>query len=248
MNPSGDFIEASVLEELERFVREARGPRALAAIGPDASLERDLGLGSLERVELLSRLETRFRRRAPERTLGEAETPRDLARAFLTAAEGLPRDEREVLPEARFRSRSNPAADARTLADVLSLWAHAEPELPHVYLKEDDLPEETVAYSVCAKRRSSSGALSIRGGVRRGDTVAIMLRTSRGFLSTFMGALFAGRYPSLSILRSAVRGSGSTPAASRGSSRTRRRGFWSPSPKDALSARCCARPFRRSGK
>jgi 1-acyl-sn-glycerol-3-phosphate acyltransferase len=195
MNPSGDFIEASVLEELERFVREARGARALAPIGPDASLERDLGLGSLERVELLSRLETRFHRRAPERTLGEAETARDLARAFLTAAEGLPRDEREVLPEARFRSRSNPAADARTLAEVLSRWAHAEPELPHVYLKEDDLPEETVAYSdLYRDALLVGGALEARG-VRPGDTVAIMLGTSRGFLSTFMGALFAGAVP-----------------------------------------------------
>ncbi len=103
MNPASGLVEASVLEvleELESLVREARGPRALAAIGPDASLERDLGLGSLERVELLSRLETRFRRRAPERTLGDAETPRDLARAFLTATERLPGDEREVLPRA----------------------------------------------------------------------------------------------------------------------------------------------------
>lgn len=195
MNPSSDLIEASVLEELERFVREARGPRALAAVGPDASLERDLGLGSLERVELLSRLETRFRRRAPERTLGEAETARDLARAFLTATEHLPADEQEVLPSPRYRGRPNPASDARTLAEVLCLWAEAEPELPHVYLKEDDRPEETIAYADLYREALLVGGALESRGIRRGDAVAIMLPTGRGFFSTFMGALLAGGVP-----------------------------------------------------
>lgn len=195
MNRASEIMEASVLEELESFVREARGPRALAAIGPDASLERDLGLGSLERVELLSRLETRFRKRAPDRTLGEAETPRDLARAFLTVTEGAPSGEREVLPKALSRSRRNPASDSRTLTEVLALRTRAEPALPHVYLKEDDRPEETITYSdLYREALLVGGALQARG-IRSGDTVALMLGTSRGFFSTFMGALFAGAVP-----------------------------------------------------
>ena len=195
MNRASDVVEASVLEELERFVREARGPRALAAIGPDASLERDLGLGSLERVELLSRLETRFRRRAPEKTLGEAETPRDLARAFLAATKGVPSDEREVLPKAASRTHRNPASDSRTLTEVLALRARAEPALPHVYLTEDDRPEETITYSDLYQEALLVGGALVARGIRSGDTVAIMLGTSRGFFSTFMGALFAGAVP-----------------------------------------------------
>ncbi len=213
MKGAGDLIETSVLEELERFVREARGPRALAAIGPDASLERDLGLGSLERVELLSRLETRFRRRAPERTLGEAETPRDLARAFLTATEGLSNEERETLPAAPSRSRPsplglrpgspklreggrrNPAVASRTIPEVLALWTQAEPELPHIYLKEDDRPEERIAYSdLNLDALLVGGGLAARG-IRKGDAVAIMLGTSRGFFAAFMGTLLAGGVP-----------------------------------------------------
>ncbi|HLE68497.1 MAG TPA: phosphopantetheine-binding protein, partial [Vicinamibacteria bacterium] len=181
MNRASDVVEASVLEELERFVREARGPRALAAIGPDASLERDLGLGSLERVELLSRLETRFRRRAPEKTLGEAETPRDLARAFLAATKGVPSDEREVLPKAASRTHRNPASDSRTLTEVLALRARAEPALPHVYLTEDDRPEETITYSDLYQEALLVGGALVARGIRSGDTVAIMLGTSRGF-------------------------------------------------------------------
>jgi len=195
MNHSSDLIEVSVLEELESFVREARGPRALAAIGPDASLERDLGLGSLERVELLSRLETRFRRRAPERTLGEAETPRDLARAFRAATAGLPSDERERLPAALSGTRRRAESDAGTLTEVLALRARVEPALPHVYLKADDRPEETITYSdLYRESLLVAGALEARG-IRSGDNVAIMLPTSRGFFSAFMGVLFAGAVP-----------------------------------------------------
>ena len=198
MSPASGLVEASVLEvleELESLVREARGPRALAAIGPDTSLERDLGLGSLERVELLSRLETRFRRRAPERTLGDAETPRDLARAFVTATERLPVHEREVLPRGSSPARGNPAGEARTLTEVLALRTRAEPSLPHIHLKEDDRPEETIAYGDLHREALLvAGALEARG-IGSGDAVAIMLGTSRGFFSTFMGALFAGAVP-----------------------------------------------------
>jgi 1-acyl-sn-glycerol-3-phosphate acyltransferase len=194
MDGRSDAIEASVLEELESFVREARGPRALAALGPDASLERDLGLGSLERVELLSRLEARFDRRAPERTLGEAETARDLARAFLNAAGGAV-EEREASPSLVSRGRENAAIGASTLTETLTLWARAEPTLPLVYLKEDDRQEETITYADLNREALLvAGALEARG-IRTGQKVAIMLGTSRGFFSTFLGTLFAGAVP-----------------------------------------------------
>ena len=48
----------------------------------EASLERDLGLGSLERVELLARLERTFAVRFPDRLVAEAETPADLVKAI----------------------------------------------------------------------------------------------------------------------------------------------------------------------
>jgi len=195
MDGRSDAIEASVLEELESFVREARGPRALAALGPDASLERDLGLGSLERVELLSRLEARFDRRAPERTLGDAETPRDLARAFSSATRTTAVEEQDVLPSPGLRGRRNAAIGAETLTEAFTLWAQAEPKLPHVYIQEDDRPEEAIVYAdLYREALLVAGALETRG-IKSGDKVAIMLGTSRGFFSTFLGTLFAGAVP-----------------------------------------------------
>ncbi len=46
----------------------------------DSALDRDLGLDSLARMELLTRLEKEFGVRLPEKVLVQAETPRDLLR------------------------------------------------------------------------------------------------------------------------------------------------------------------------
>src|SRR5450759_3113926 len=51
----------------------------------DSSLERDLGLDSLARVELISRIEDGFGVQLPEDTLSRAETPRDLFNALRSA-------------------------------------------------------------------------------------------------------------------------------------------------------------------
>ena len=69
-------MQDATLERVVVIVRELAlevgGDRAARATAPLASLERDLGLGSLERVELLTRLEAAFGsplagRRAPAR-------------------------------------------------------------------------------------------------------------------------------------------------------------------------------------
>src|SRR5688572_25631988 len=61
--PAGELsVQDKVLDIVRALAGEVGGPRAARAASPDASLERDLGLGSLERVELLLRLETAFGR------------------------------------------------------------------------------------------------------------------------------------------------------------------------------------------
>src|SRR5687767_12947823 len=74
-------IQEKVLEIVRALAAETGGGRAARAAAPEASLERDLGLGSLERVELLLRLESAFGRRLGESALG-IDTPAGLARAL----------------------------------------------------------------------------------------------------------------------------------------------------------------------
>ncbi len=56
----------AVLEVVRQLLAELGNTRALADLRPGSHLERDLSLGSLERVELMVRLNESFRVRLPE--------------------------------------------------------------------------------------------------------------------------------------------------------------------------------------
>ncbi len=78
-------VRGRVLEEIRGLLHELGSQGALPMLNGGSQLDRDLGLGSLERVELLARLETAFEIRLPDRVASEANTPDDLARAILNA-------------------------------------------------------------------------------------------------------------------------------------------------------------------
>jgi acyl carrier protein len=116
LDPIGDAgLETAqrLLKLVEQFVLESR-PHGGLIVTADSSFERDLGLDSLARAELLLRAERAFGVSLPDRTLNIAETPRDLARLVLSA-HGTPHAaaDRSVkalhVEEARERRRSRPA-------------------------------------------------------------------------------------------------------------------------------------------
>ena len=94
--------EERVLEVVRELVAELGHESALRSASPASHLDRDLGLGSLERVELLLRLEKTFGTRLDEEVLAGAETVQDL----ITALE-LPRMARLALWEC---ARKRPCA------------------------------------------------------------------------------------------------------------------------------------------
>src|SRR6202521_6083001 len=71
--------------EVAREMRPGQVERAPKRVDMRSSLERDLGLDSLGRAELVARLERAFAVRLPEEGLGSAETPAGLARALAAA-------------------------------------------------------------------------------------------------------------------------------------------------------------------
>ena len=184
-------VEARVLEVVRALAEELGGARAAHAVAPSASLEREVGLGSLERVELLLRLENAFGRALDDRVL-QADTPHDLARVI--AAGGV------VDARARAeRAQSPGAATASEAAATIheSLWrrAQSQPARPHVYLRHDDGAEETITYGdLLSEAAAVAGGLR-EGGLGRGHTVALMLPTGREFLAAFQGILMAGAVP-----------------------------------------------------
>ena len=70
-------IEQQVLDLFRAMLTELGSDRAARTVTLHSSLDRDLGLGSLERVELLVRCEARFKTRLPDEISQEADTPGD---------------------------------------------------------------------------------------------------------------------------------------------------------------------------
>jgi long-chain acyl-CoA synthetase len=80
------WLERDDVKRALAIVREA-ARNQLAAIRPGHNLELDLGLDSMQRVELLTALEQQLGGDVPEAQLGEIYTARDLVDAVLTSAE-----------------------------------------------------------------------------------------------------------------------------------------------------------------
>ena len=124
--------EERVLRIVRELARELGGARA-AAVTPTASLERETGLGSLERVELLTRIES-----ATGRELGDRFLLMDSVREIVLALPSAPASGRAIRagsasPQAPTVVRAD---DVDSLPEVLARHASAEPDRVHVYLHE----------------------------------------------------------------------------------------------------------------
>jgi len=185
-------IEEDVLEVVRALAAELGAGRALRALSAQSSLERDLGLGSLERVELLLRLEAAFGRSLGEAAL-QADTPAELARAVRDAGGQAAATAREKAPAL---AAASPLLHAATTVHG-ALWQRAQssPDRPHVYMREEDGAEVTLTYGrLLGDSAAVAGGLKERG-VRKGDAVALMLPTGTDFLRSFQGILIAGAVP-----------------------------------------------------
>ncbi len=183
----------ALLALIDELLRDTRHGAAMHA-ELDSSLERELALDSLARVELVLRIERAFDVSLPEAALYTAQTPRDLLR-LVRANLGVHR----AAPEREIRSlvKSGPTAAAcaaRTLVEALDWHVAAHPERlqAHLYAEDGELE-----LSYAALRRGAAGYASrlAEHGLQPGQTVAIMLPTGRDYLFSFFGILMAGGIP-----------------------------------------------------
>jgi 1-acyl-sn-glycerol-3-phosphate acyltransferase len=186
-------IGPEVLTIVSTLVDELGGRPGDRPAGLDDRLDRDLGIGSLERVELLVRLEQRFGVHLPDAVMAEAVSPRDLA----TAIRGAEPATREAPPRTRppLGEAALPPVRARSLVDVLAWHAEATPERVHVFLRDEDGRERSITYGALWRRARAIAAGLRDRRIGRGDNVAIMLRTEEAFFATFFGVLLTGGVP-----------------------------------------------------
>src|SRR5579863_1904398 len=168
--------ETGVLDVIRGLLAELGSSQAAGSLSLSSALERDLGLGSLERVELLVRLEKRFDRRLPDTLAQNAETPADWVRALSVGqAARRPRERYRVEQPAR---EASPAPDsARTWVEVLRHHAALEPDRVQIHLLEGDSGQD-ISYGKLLEK-ASRVAIALRArGLAPNQTVAIMLPTS----------------------------------------------------------------------
>ncbi len=189
------LLETSAVEEqtvaiVRELLRELGSHQAAEKVSAEASFDRDLGLGSLERVELLVRCEAKFGVRLPDEIAQQGETVADWVRAIADGgAAAAARTRYRILPPDR-EAPPEPAA-ARTLVEVLRRHAEIEPNRIHVHLPEEETGED-ITYRELLERASAVAAGLQARGLRRGETVAIMLPTCADFFYAFYGVMLAG--------------------------------------------------------
>ena len=189
-----DAYEQRVLDVVREVALEVGGPRALQAVTRTASLEREVGLGSLERVELLMRLETALACELDDRFL-LMDSVREIAAAALqVAATGGHRELPPVaIPAAAPATRLDLNALA-SVADALWLRADADPARVHVSLLENHATRD-VSFGELRDGAAAIATGLADYGVGMGQSVAIMLPTGFDFLQSFMGSMAGGFVP-----------------------------------------------------
>ena len=185
-----------LLEVVRQLTQELHAGKGYTlTVTLDSLLDRDLGLDSLARVELLARVERRFAIKLSERDLARSQSPRDLLRAVLAAdADGATRG--IMLEKLAFSDQiTSAAAHAETLLEVLEWHVQNHPQNVHINLYIEGALQEKITF-----RALMEGAESVACGLRHqglevGQTVALMLPTSRDYFYSFFGVLLVGAIP-----------------------------------------------------
>ena len=199
-------VRQRVLDILRALLSELGSQGALPMLQPSSHLDRELGLGSLERVELLARLEAEFGVRLPDRVAAEINTPEELADAVLSApaASSELHAASSPLRATATVERLHRAADdqgvfaAQTLIDVLRYRAQHDAQRAHLHITEDSETGDrsfTLTFAELYAAAQSCAAELARRGVPTGGRVALMLPTSRAFFISYAGILLAGAVP-----------------------------------------------------
>jgi acyl carrier protein len=159
MEVSGRFlaIVRDLVWELHPHLRRA------VHVELDSDFDRDLALDSLGRAELILRVDRAFKVRLPDQLLSEADTPRELLMAVLSAG-----PERRALPEiAAMTAAEQPEISApvtaQTLIDALEHHVHAHGRRLHLCIWRGEGDETCVSYDDLreAACRIASGLLEL---------------------------------------------------------------------------------------
>jgi len=191
-----DEISAELLRVAAQLMNELHPHRqGGGAVHLGSALDRDLGLDSLGRVELFTRIGRVFKVVLPDRLFSDAETLSDLHAALLAIEVELPALTTAGVRQATPEAVEEAPETAATLLDVLDWHCRAHPERIHIRFYEDGTEGAVITYGDLKRGAERAAGGLVRHGLEAGQTVAIMLATSADYFFTFFGILRAGGIP-----------------------------------------------------
>ncbi|MGB8389855.1 AMP-binding protein [Mycobacterium sp.] len=183
----------AILALVRGLVTEVHPHAAPPSVTLDSTFD-NLGLGSLELAELLSRVQDKFGVALPPHILADAETPRDVVVAVARGRPTVGEDRRTVSLPATAPGALAPDT-AQTLNEVLTWHVSATPDRTHIRILDDAGGPVDVTYAALHREAAAVAAGLIAHDVMPGEAVAIMLPTCRAYFATFAGAVLAGAVP-----------------------------------------------------
>ena len=191
-----DKLASALLLLIGELAAELRSSKSQSFVPDlDSSLDDDIGLDSLARVELITRIEQHFNIALPQQVFADAESPRDLLRA-ITGAQGRKQTfpAKQVVERTAGRIEELPH-DALTLVDVLDWHAQHNPERLHINIVEEEGDLQSLTYLQLWQGAQKVAAGLQQQGLQSGETVAIMLPTGIDYFFSFYGILLTGAVP-----------------------------------------------------
>lgn len=188
-------MERQLLEIAQELITESGFSYDLQSSSLSLSLQRHLGLDSISRAELFRRVEEKFHVVFPDRVMQTAETLQDIANALLDKNINSIAPAINHLDSSGISPTVTDPSHAMTLCDALILHANTTPDRPHAYIQTEDGQEELLTYSDLLVNAKKIANNLIQSGLRKSETVGIMLPTGAHFFYVFCGILLAGGIP-----------------------------------------------------
>jgi acyl carrier protein len=184
----------ALLEVVLKLCEESATPSVTKHdLNLDSRLERDLGLDSLGRTELIARLGEEFGIDLPDEAL-LAETPRELLSLLLKTADQLETQISVVRAELPQGDTEFPTT-ATTLTDSLAWHLDRHPARVHIlHYSHPEAPDE-ISYQTLWQGAGRVAFGLWEYSVRSGDRVALMLPTGISYFFSFFGILRTGAIP-----------------------------------------------------
>ena len=191
-----DDLAYTLLKLIEELLHEMHPEQSHSQVLTlDSSLDDDIGLDSLARVELITRIEQRFKLTLPQRVFTEVESPRDLLQE-IGASQGqqLEPDAGRAV-ELKIGKIEALPQQASTLVDVLEWHVQHNPDRTHIRFADDDVDPQSLSYRALWQGAEQVAAGLQQKGLQVGETVAIMLPTGPDYFFSFFGILLTGAIP-----------------------------------------------------